>query len=133
MEFLQKDYSKQRELYYLKGAFNSKASAFDYFLIIEKKTPQEAKELAEIISSCRGVPDFPAKPQSWSEKITGIIKQGNEIAKENPKLTEGFVGLVSGVVAALSGVVVGNKISENNNENTSQRHELSKEEPKDIE
>ena len=126
-----KDNLKLRAFYHRQGAFNSKASAFDYFFFVEGKTPDEAEKLANTIASCRGVPDIAPPAESWVDQLKRLIKQGNDIASENPKITEFVVGLVSGAAASLTGVVVGNKVSNENQAET--KYEIDNSEPKEIE
>ena len=127
-----KDNSKLRAYYHRQGVFNSKASAFDYFFFIEGKTPEEASKLAATVAESRGVPDLAPAPESWADKIKGLIKQGNELASENPKIAEFLIGLVSGAATSLTGVFVGNKIALNENQPAKYDIDTSVE-PKEIE
>ena len=96
------------------GAFDSKKGAFDYFFFIEGKTVEEAERLANVVAAARNVPDAPVIPAGGLDKVKGYVKQGVELASEYPQITDFVVGLLGGALTSLTGVVVGNKISESN-------------------
>jgi len=129
-----KEISKMRAFAQSKGAFNSKAAAFDYFFITEGKSIDEATTLANKVVAARGIPDVVEKPQNTLDKVKVLIKQGNDLYMEYPKIGEIVVGLVTGAITALGGVVIGNKLNENKTEAAAEvpKHELSTEEPKEI-
>jgi|GEM_PF-6724708 hypothetical protein len=104
--------TKLRAYAHRSGAFDSKKSAFDYFYIFEGKTVEEAEKMATIIAAARNVPEVPEAPAGTIDKVKEYIKQGQELASENPKITDFLLGLLSGVVSSLGGVVVGSKVSE---------------------
>ena len=118
---------KLRAYAYKSGAFDNKKSAFDYFFIIENKDIEEANRLAELMASARGIPDVPQAAETWADKIKKLLKQGSDLATENPKIAEFLIGLVGGAATSLTGVAVGNAISENET-----KHEFSNEQPKEI-
>lgn len=95
------------------GAFESKKTAFDYFFIFEGKSAEEAEMLAGRIAAARGVPETPAPAKSLIDKAKDWIKQGTEMATENPKITDFLIGLVSGAVTTAFGVKVGSNVAAN--------------------
>lgn len=95
------------------GFFNSKKDAFDYFFIYEGKSVEEAEKLATTIANARGVPDIAETPKSSIDKVKSLIKQGNDLYQEYPKVGEFLVGLISGAATSLVGVAVGSKIEQN--------------------
>jgi len=129
MIFKAKDDVKLRALAHQQGAFNSKMGAFDYFFIVEGKSAEEAQHLANIVTSARGVPEKIEPALNTFEKIKNYIRQGNELATENPRITDFLIGLFSGAVTSLGGAVVGSKISEN----TESKYEINNNvEPKEL-
>ena len=118
--------AKLRAFAYKSGVFDSKKSAFDYFYLCGKDI-EEAERLASIMASARGIPDVPQAAETWADKIKKLLKQGSDLATENPKIAEFLIGLVGGAATSLTGVAVGNAISENE-----PKHEFSNEQPKEI-
>jgi len=132
--FWKKDHNLNlRAMYHRQGAFNSKAGAFDYFFFIEGKEAEEAERLATTVANCRGVPDIAPPAPTLVDKVKDLLKQGSELANENPRVAELLIGLVSGAAASLTGVAVGSNLS--NSETTSApKYEIdSNVEPKEIE
>jgi len=113
------------------GAFNTKASAFDYFFITEGLDVEEADKLATAIIEARGVTEVPAQKGNF-DKAKIVIQQITEISKEYPKITEFVVGLISGAATSLIGVAVGNKVNENNSENNTKYEIDNTTEPLEI-
>lgn len=106
-----KDEARLRAYALKSGAFDSKKTAFDYFFIFEGKSAEEAERLAERIASARGVPDSPAPKPTIVDKAKNFIRQGADLASENPKVADFLFGLVSGAVTTAFGVKVGSDIS----------------------
>lgn len=104
------------------GAFESRKSAFDYFFIFEGKSAEEAELLAGRVAAARGVPDTPAPEKTFIGKAKDWIKQGSELAEENPRVADFIIGLVSGAVTTGLGVKVGADIVSN----TEPKHEIDK-------
>jgi len=118
--------SKEKMRAFYGGSFNSKKGIFDYYFFIEGKSAEESEKLATLISQARGVPDVPSPKESQFDKIKTGIKQCSEIANENPKIAELLIGFLSGAVSSLSGVVIGNKISENSESPEQQKYEINR-------
>ena len=114
-----------------KGAFSSKASAFDYFFITEGMTAEEATKQAELIVAARGVPDSPEKPKTFVETAKYYIGQFNEITQEHPKIADFITGAATALFSSALGFAVGNKVSESNTNEP--KYELNNVEPKELE
>ena len=110
------DETKLRAYAHRCGAFDCKKSAFDYFFITEGKSIEEAERLADILAKARNIPDIPTPAAGTFDKIKSYIKQGQELATENPKVTDFLIGLVSGAITSIGGVAVGSKIAETKSE-----------------
>ena len=114
---------------YKSGAFESKQTAFDHFLVVEGKEIEEAERLANIIAQARNVPDTVAPPPSGIDKVKNLISEGTKLANENPRVTELVVGVVSGLISALGGVVVGSSVSK---ESEQPKEEIKIDETADV-
>lgn len=106
-----KDEARLRAYALKSGAFDSKKTAFDYFFIYEGKSAEEAEQLAVRIASARGVPETPEPAKTVVDKAKDWIRQGTELANDNPKIADFLFGLVSGAVTTAFGVKVGSDIS----------------------
>lgn len=106
-----KDEARIRAYALKSGAFESKKTAFDYFFIFEGKSAEEAEQLAMRVASARGVPDNPAPELTVIDKAKEWIKQGTEMASENPKIADFLIGLVSGAITTAFGVKVGGDVA----------------------
>lgn len=116
-----KDEPRLRAYALKSGAFDSKKTAFDYFFIYEGKSAEEAEQLAERVSSARGVPEQPEPQKNAMDKAREWIKQGTEIASENPKIADFLIGLIGGAVTTAFGVKVGSDVATNADTST---HEI---------
>lgn len=125
------DEAKLRAYAYKNGAFDNKKSAFDFFFVVEGRSIEDAEKLANILASARGIPAEPLPNVGIVDKVKSIIKQGSELANENPKITDFLIGLISGAASSLTGVAIGNNLNEKTD--TVVNHEFSNEEPKEIE
>lgn len=105
-----KDEARIRAYALKSGAFESKKTAFDYFFIFEGKSAEEAEQLAMRVASARGVPDNPPE-LTVIDKAKEWIKQGTEMASENPKIADFLIGLVSGAITTAFGVKVGSDVA----------------------
>jgi hypothetical protein len=122
--------SKLRAYAHKSGAFESKKTAFDYFFLFEGKSVEEAEKLAEIVTKARGVPEVPVVPPSGFDKVKSYIGQATELAKDNPKITDFLLGLLSGAVTSLGGVAVGSKLAQESTPPV--QHEFNNIEPQEI-
>ena len=131
LSFLKNNEETRLRAFALKsGAFNSKKTAFDYYYIFEGKSVEEAERLSGIVSKARGVPDTIPIPESTIDKIKGIIKQGSDLANENPKIADFVIGLLSGAATSFTGVAVGSQLNDSNKEE--KKYEINDIEPLEI-
>lgn len=90
-------------------AFTSRAEAFDYLFaeLVNKgvdmmEAAEKANAFADIISTNKGLPPTPPKPQNGIEKAVGYVRQIATLKQENPEVWELLTGAIGGLFSGFA-------------------------------
>lgn len=130
--FDKKDEESQKRLQLARasGAFESKASIFDYLLFTEGMSMDEAEKLATKIAAIRGVPDVIEKPKKgadlYIEKAEMILAFGDKY----PWARDLIIGIGGAALGGAAGFFAGKEESDkehhyDNRPNLYQNHNIN--------
>lgn len=102
---------KRLQLARASGAFESKASIFDYLVFTEGMAMDEAEQLASRIAAIRGVPDVIEKPKKGADLYIEKAETVFALGEKYPWAKELIISVASAAIGAGAGFFIGKEES----------------------